>query len=184
MLPLPMIKTPFSRRARSSEASLLEMVLQPLRKIERQLEDRDIRLREHLDQHRPGAVIEPPAIVAFRMAFLQEVDRRLSEIRRARSIVLLREQFRRKTAEIVDGLGIAADMHQRRPPRHPVGGHAENGFRRRQALADLAPAAAVVIVEDRIHRAAVPDEQRRHARRRGQIGKSVAERCHDCLWAT
>jgi len=59
-----------------------------------------------------------------------------------------------------------------------MSGNAQNRARPGQRLAKRRPGAAVGIVLDGVHRIAMSDKQRRHARRRRQMGESVVQLGH------
>ncbi len=40
----------------------IEMLCEPLERVDRQLDDRDVRVRQHVDEDRPGPVIETPTV--------------------------------------------------------------------------------------------------------------------------
>jgi hypothetical protein len=129
-----------------------------------------------MHEHRPRAVVEAPLRVRLDVRRAHEVDRRRRGFRRAGRGILLRVEFGRKAAEIVDRARFCVDIRERRAARHPVRGDAQDRARLGQAFANRAPLTRPRVVLDRIHRTAVADEQRRHAR----CGAELVERfVHD-----
>jgi hypothetical protein len=74
MVPLPTISTPRSRSgARRAPSSKCES--KPPLRVNRELHDRHVRLRESVHQHRPGAVIDSPVAIARSDAALDDASR-------------------------------------------------------------------------------------------------------------
>ena len=102
--PLPTISTPLSRSARQLRAER-DVVVERLRRVDRQLHDGDVGVGEHVHQHRPGAVVEPPAVeVAADPRRLDDLGDLLGKLAAAGCGVSHREELVGEAEEVVDGL--------------------------------------------------------------------------------
>ena len=140
----------------------LEVVVEGLHRVDRQLHDRDVRVRVHVGEHRPGAVVQPPAVHVLpdpgRLGDLLHLG---GQLRRARRRVVQGEQVAGEPEEVVDGARAAHRGHRGRVDV-PVRGDHQDGPRPGQRGAQRVPAAGVAVVFQGVGRAAVPDERGRH----------------------
>jgi ketosteroid isomerase-like protein len=137
-----------------------------LGRVDRQLDDGDVGLGEHVGEHRPGAVVEAPAVVV-----LPDPDRRRDlghlggELGRAGGGVLEREQLVGEAVEVVDGPRALHGRH-RGSVDVPVGRDHQDrpgsAVLAHDLLTHRLPRLGVGVVLQRVHRAAVPEEHRRH----------------------
>ena len=155
---------------RGEPATELDVVLERLGGVDRQLHDGHVGVGEQVGEHGPGAVIDAPTVdVEPHPDRLDDLGDLRGDVRCAGRRVLEGEQLVGEPEEVVD----RARLRHR---RHggvadvPVGRHAEDRPRPRQPRPQLSPRLGVAVQLERVHRAAVPDEQRRHplglARRR------------------
>ena len=100
----------------------------------------------------------PPVLLCHAFGMEQMHLSRL-EVRIARRRVLHLIEFTRKTAEIVNRSRGCTDGNARFRDK-PVGGDGENGLRFRRLLPDSPPRCRVAVVEQCIHRTAMPEEDR------------------------
>ena len=112
-------------------------------------------------QNRPCAVVEAPAAVAAHLHRCKQFLDARSEVGITRRGILHLIQFARKAAEVVDRLrrgahgdGCVFDV--------PVCRDRKYRLRPRQARADSCPPLRISVYQQRIHRIAVPNEQRWH----------------------
>ena len=161
----------FVAQRREARAEFV-VVARRLAGIEAQLHDRHVRLREHMREHRPGAVVQPPALVLLYIDWCNQLAHARREVRAAGCRVLKLKQLLREAAEVVNG---ARPVHRGdgRAARHPVGGHREDRLRFRQYFAEPPPGVGVAVVLECVHRAAVAEEHGRHACRSGGHQKSI-----------
>ena len=160
------ISTPSSRSGASAAPSATWSAYD-LVGVDRELHHRDVGVGEHVGEHRPGAVVEAPAVVDRARPDRAPRARRppAASSGRPGAGYSNGEQLLGEAVEVVDGPR----------PRHrrdgggvdvPVRRHDED--RRRRAvvtddlLADRAPRLGVLVELERVHRAAVPEEDRRH----------------------
>ena len=114
MLPLAAISTPRveQRRQRGAERGMVGVRLGG---VDRELDHRDVGVWEHVGEHRPGAVVEAPAVVVEpdpdRVDELGDLGGQLG---RAGRRVLEREQLVGKAVEVVDGAGVRSSRSRRR----------------------------------------------------------------------
>ena len=145
--------------------------------VHAQLHHGDRGVGEHGFEHAPRAVVQAPLVLVHAqrllVVWLVQIGRQLQGHGRGTGRgVLLVKQLLRKTAKVVDGLGLGHAGEQCVPLREPVGRDAQHQLRalylREQFLPQLLPAAAIGVVFDGVHGAAVAQKQDRHARRRAQ----------------
>ena len=111
--PLPTIKTPPIAQRRQPGAEL-EVVGERLRRVDRELHDRDVGVREHVHEHRPGAVIDAPAVdVEADPRGIDDVGDLARELRVAGRRILEREELVGEAVEVVDRLRAAASRSRR-----------------------------------------------------------------------
>ena len=130
--------------------------------VDRELHHRDVGLGEHVDQNRPRAVIESPAVgVGTDPHGLDDLGHLLGQLRKSGRRVLHREQLVGESEEVVDGAGLGhggdgggVDV--------PVGRDAEDGSGSRHRPAERPPRLGVAVVLERVHRIAMADERSRH----------------------
>ena len=133
-----------------------------LRGVDRELHDRHVRLRKRMLEHGPGAVVEAPGLIEADIDGREELADASGECGVAGCRILHVEQRLRKAVEIVDGLWLLHGGY-RRAGGVPVRGDRENRFRFTDPRAELPPRLGVTVALERIHRAAVSEENRRHA---------------------
>ena len=133
-----------------------------LRLVDGKLHHRHVGGGKHMAQHRPGAAVQSPRKIRAHLQRLQQFAHAAHQAGIAGRRVLHLEQLAREAAEIVDRA-----RRRRRGDRGagqvPVRRHRQHRARPRQALAERRPASAPVVVLQRVHRVAVPEEDRRHA---------------------
>jgi hypothetical protein len=101
----------------------LEVIVERLRRVDRQLDDGDVGVGERVDENRPGPVIDPPAVgVEADPRGLDDLRDLLGKLRIPGRRVLHGEQFVREAVEVVDGLRLGHGRHGRRVDV-PVGRH-------------------------------------------------------------
>jgi hypothetical protein len=140
----------------------VEMEVERLQGVDRKLDDRQVGLGIEMGEDAPRAVVEPPLVVVEAAPDrLHRLGDLLRQLRRTRRGILKGEQLRRETVEIVDR---ARPLHggDRRRAEIPVGRYDEQRPRPRQSFAQRAPGAGEAIPLERVHRAAMADEQSRH----------------------
>ena len=158
----------------------LEVVRRRLAGIDRELHDRNVSVGVQVTEHAPCSVIQPPAIVIEPDPHrVDDASQALGQLWVTRRRILEREQLRWEAEEVVDRARcghrrhcgrvdepVGRDAQDRpRPPERPIDGPAE-----------LVPALGVSVVFERVHWAPVPDEHRRHPRRRGHATKPTSGR--------
>jgi uncharacterized protein (DUF433 family) len=123
-------------------------------------------------QDRPGAVIQAP-FGGFDGLSVQELRGRASVERCAGRGILDAVKFFREAGEVVDGFEPLACLHHD-AGREPVSGNDENRARKLGEIpAHLGERSRERIVLDRIGRAAVADENRRHSWAGGKLTEDV-----------
>ena len=142
--------------------------------IDAQLKDGDICLGVHAAQHRPGAVIDAPAVVCLSRRG-QHRRRAAGGIGRACRRVDNAVQGIGKAVHVIDRPGVPG-VHHPCAQRIPVGGDRDDAGRAGQALAQCLPDCGKFIVFNGIHGRTVPDEQNRHFAHSGTSIISSARR--------
>ena len=171
MLPLPTMSTPWLRSSRSC-CPRKQVLDRCAAVVHAELHDGDVGIGEHGFQHGPSAVVQAPFVhidadKAFGNGRNKLLAQLLSHRRRARCGVLLGEELLREAAKIVNRFRV---LHAREPPAtgDPVCGDAQNQagrgvfFAFAEFFAQGLPAAAVGVVFNRVHRAAVANEHDGH----------------------
>jgi len=147
----------------------LQVVLQGSQRIDRQLDDGDVGLRVEVRQHAPGSMVQPPLVdVEADPHRLDQLHHLLREFRRAGRRIPEVEKFLGEAVEIVDRPGLRHGR-DRGGTEVPVGRDDEYGTRPRQGLAECTPCLREPVALERVHRAAMPDEKRRHAPVHGRL---------------
>src|SRR5262249_8481385 len=159
------IATPYNQDASSAQLSEFSaqsiMICWPLCLIQAQLHNRNRGIGKHLRQNRPGAVIESPPLIKADIRTLNGRLRQLCQGRRARSGILLVEEFLRKSAEVVNRWWTFHARHQC-SSCFPMGGDTQDRIRSGQDTTHIGPGTAVFIVFDGVHWATMTNEERGH----------------------
>src|SRR6185312_9249382 len=129
--------------------------------VDAELNHRYIRVWICMAQNRPGSVIESPILrLTHLMAFHQALNTSDEPVV-ARGGILNIEEFGRKSSEIMDCTGEAADSDGR--ARHkPMCRYREYGARFGHRGGNAPPALREVILLHSIHRIAMAEKHRRH----------------------
>ncbi len=158
---------------RREPGAKLEVEVEVLARVDRELHHGNVRFRKRMHQHRPRAAIEAPAVVVDPYARqLCDLGDLLREARIAWRRLLDLEELLREAEEVVDrpraghrGDGPHADV--------PACGDDEDRARSRNAGPEGTPRRRISVRLERVHRAAVSEERgghslrrRRHARHR------------------
>jgi len=148
---------------RSQACAELVMEAGRLRLIEAQLHHRHVRLRVEVAEHGPGSVVQAPLTIGGHGQWREQLLHTGGQRRIARGGVAHREQLAREAAEVVNG---ARRIHGRHGATFdvPVSRDREHRTRARQRCAECCPATRPVVRVERVHRAAVPEEQCRQSR--------------------
>ena len=115
------------------------MIFERLEGVDGELHDRDVRLREQVGKHAPGAMVETPfVIIRADPTGLHRLGDFSCEIGQTRCRIFEGEQLRREAVEIMDG---ARPRHRsdRGRPDEPVCGNDEQRAGPRQRFAETAP---------------------------------------------
>jgi len=107
-------------------------------------------------------VIEPIGVIFLCLMAGQQSDHFAGQFRLARGRILLLMQGLGETVKIMDGARQGGDIDQGRPACHPVDGSHQNGLGARPRKAQFTPAAALLVIDDGIHRRAVTEKNQRH----------------------
>src|SRR5437660_1121873 len=135
------------------------MKLRRLRFIDAQLNDGNVGVRKYVAEHRPCAVIESPLMVS--VCSQQRLQTR-GELQIASRRILHFIQLARKTAEVVDR---ARMLHRsdERQGQIPMRRNHHDRLWPRHRFSDRAPNFCVSVLLDRVHRIAMPKEDRRRS---------------------
>ena len=140
-----------------------------------ELDHRHVRVRIHVQQRHPGAVVEAATTVRARgdAGVLQEFDRARRHVRRAgRAVADLVERVR-EAAEVVDRLRLRIRRHHRQA-RLPVRGRDEHRARARQLARERRPRRAGLAGIDGAHRRTVREEEGGEAGHRESGARTTA----------
>ncbi len=139
----------------------VEVIVHRLRRVDGELNHRDIGLGVEMGEHAPGAVVDAPLVPVephpMRPGDLGDFPRQLGQARRR---IVEGEQIVGKAVESVDRPRPGHRGHRGRPDI-PVRRHHQQRPRPRQSPAQLTPGLRISIDLERIHRASVADEQGR-----------------------
>src|SRR5579859_3712507 len=135
------------------------MIRRSLRLVQTQLDDRNSSIRKHLGQDRPSTVIKPPLVINAYISALNNFLRQLCQGRRAGSRVLLLKKLPRKSAEVMNRWWTLHPRNQR-SSCFPMCRDTQDRIRFGQDMAHISPGAAVLIIFDSIHRAAMSNKER------------------------
>jgi hypothetical protein len=125
--------------------------------IDAQLHDRNLGVRKHMAQHRPGAVVEPPGLIGEDVQRREQLLHACGQGRISGRGITHLKQLARKAAEIMNG---ARRRHRRHGGgRHiPVGRDREHRTRAWQSGAERAPGAGPGVCVQRVQGVAVSEE--------------------------
>ncbi len=144
----------------------VDVVLDRLARIDRELDNGDVGIGEHVREHRPGAVVDAPAVdVHADPDGFGDLGDLLGEGRGPRRGVVEVEQGLREPVEVVDD---PRGRHRGddRGVHVPVRRDAEHRPRACRGIGEGGPGLGVAVVLDRVHRVPMADEgggHRRHA---------------------
>ncbi len=152
------------RAQRRQRAAHRPLVRGPQRRLDRQLQHRDVGLRVEQAQRQPGAVVEPALRIDQRRQSGRGQSCRhvLRQFRRAGRRVLQLVERLGKAAEIVDGPRPLRRRYHRRAAQPVRRGH-HDGARRGQVARQLGQAHADLARMQGSHRRTMGDVQRRQA---------------------
>ena len=143
---------------RGQRPTEIEVVLQRLHRVDRQLHDRHVGVGEHVGEHAPGAVVEAPAVVILpdprRLDGLGDLTRQVGQAGRR---VVEGEQLGREAVEVVDRARRGHRRH-RGGVDEPVGRDAQDGARLGHGLTERPPGLGVAVVGQGVHGVAMTDE--------------------------
>ncbi|MNM99124.1 hypothetical protein D3C81_1116740 [compost metagenome] len=156
---------------RRQRAAHRELMRRAQRRLDRQLQHRDVRLRVEVAQRHPGAVVQATVRVDGRLQAggLQALGDVLRQLGRARGRVLQLVQRVGEAAEIVDRLRRGRTRYHRRACQPMRRGH-DDGARALQARCQLRQARSHLARLQRGHRRTMGDVER------GQMAHG------GCLW--
>jgi hypothetical protein len=143
------------RRKRAPDA---DVVLGAERRLHRNLHYRHVRLRIHVQQGRPGAMVQAADGFLLRAERLQQFDRARSQCGRAGRRILDLVQRLREAVEIVDRLRFRRPRNRGRIG-FPMRRGDEDRFGLRQLARDALPDRAHRPRLQRVHRRAVREEE-------------------------
>jgi hypothetical protein len=151
-----------------------EMIVERLQRVDRQLHDRHVGFRVEVGEHAPRAVVDPPLVpvepAPDRLNRLRHLRRHVG---RARRRIVEVEQRLRKPVKIVDGARPRHRRHRARP-EIPVRRHHEHRPRPRQSPPHRPPRLREAVAFERVHRAAMADEEGGHEIRHRRGSFSIA----------
>ncbi len=134
--------------------------------VDGELDDGDVGPGEDVDEDAPGAVIDAPAVVDFD-AIAEQVCDFFCQVSAACGLVLELVELLGEAVHVVDLARLCGALHER-AARIPVRGDHQDGLGAAEAFQDGLTEFFIrcrqVVVFKCDHRAAVPDENRRHAR--------------------
>ncbi|SAB13254.1 Uncharacterised protein [Enterobacter cloacae] len=123
--------------------------------VDAELHHRDIRIRIHLNQHAPRAMVKTPGFFIERNRHgCQQLHQPLSQLRRAGSRIVRVVQRLGEAAKIMNGFWRFHGGHAR-AAGEPVRRHHHDRFRTRQRLAQMAPGKGIDVVFQNVHGATV-----------------------------
>ena len=140
----------------------IEVVFERLHRVDRELHHRDVGSRERVAEHRPGAVVETPAVlVETRPHRRDHFGDLLRERGVARRRVLHPEELLREAEEVVNGRRVLHRGECRRVDV-PMGRDHDDAAWPPDRCAERPPALRVAVVPECVHRCAVTQERSRH----------------------
>lgn len=133
--------------------------------VDTELGNRDIGLRIHPGEDRPGAMIDAPVVVDDHWVRLDQSPGYPTQVWGTGGRIFQVIQSRWKSVQVIDLTGQRL-VHDPRPLRIPVGGYRQDGRRARQLASQGLPLASPVIVFNSVHRRTMADKKDGHANHR------------------